>query len=121
MIVTLYAARSRVPDLDCAVFRACDHPFSFAMEGYACDVARVAIKGQERIGVRRAAIVKLDIVVASSSEKALVRRNAQAVDLRVRMLYGARADAGQCFPKTNRVVVASCNALVRWAKAFCAV
>ena len=53
----------------------------------------MAVKSKERVGVRRADIVQFDIVVASGSEIALVRRDAEAIDLRVRMLDSARADA----------------------------
>jgi len=45
--------------------------------------------------------------MSSCSEPALVRRDAQAVDLRVRVRDGARTDARECFPEANCVVVTS--------------
>lgn len=88
-IISLYATRSRVPDLNRPIFRAGDHPFTLAMEGYAGDIPAMSVKGKEGIRVCGADIVEFDIMVAGSSEVAFVRRNAETVDLRVGMLDGA--------------------------------
>lgn len=109
MVYPLYATRSRVPYLDRAVFRTRDHPFALAVKGYACDIPSVAVEGEEGIGVRGADVVEFDIVVAGSSEVALVGRDAEAIDLRVWVLNCPGAYAGEGFPKADGVVVASCD------------
>jgi len=109
MVNPLYATRSRVPYLDRAVFRTRDHPFALAVEGHASDIPGVAVKGEEWIGIRGADVVEFDIVVARSSEVALVGRDAEAIDLRVGVLDGTGAYAGEGFPEADRVVVASCG------------
>lgn len=98
-VATLNLAGTRLPDLDGAVLRACDHPFSFAVKGDACDVPGVTLKGQEGVRVGRLDVEELDRVVAGGSEEALVGRYAETVDLRVGVLDRARADAGKCFPE----------------------
>lgn len=74
------------------------------MKGDASDVGRVAVKGEDRIRVRRLDIVELDRVVACGSEVALVGRDAEAVDLRIGVGDGARADAAESFPEPLRCV-----------------
>lgn len=51
------------------------------MERDAGDVGRVAVKGKDRVGVRRLNIVELDRVVACGGEIAFVGRDAQSVHL----------------------------------------
>jgi len=92
-VAALNCATAGFPDLDSAVLGARNHPFSFTMEGYARNVVGVTFEGQERIRIRGFDIVELDRMVAGSCKKTLVWRNAQAVNLRVRVLYGPRADA----------------------------
>ncbi len=46
IIIALYASCPCIPDLDSAILGASNHPFALAMEGYACDVAGVAFKGE---------------------------------------------------------------------------
>lgn len=72
-VVALDTTRARIPDLDGAVFGACYHPFTLAVESDARDVRRVALKGEDGIGVRRFDLVKLDSMVASCGKEALVR------------------------------------------------
>lgn len=69
------------------------------MEGDSGDVARVALEGQQRVRVGGLDVVELDGVVARAGEEALVGRDAQAVDLRVRVLDRARAYARESFPE----------------------
>lgn len=109
MIYPLYATRSRIPYLDRAVLGTGDHPFALAVKGHACDIPSVTVEGKKWIGVRGADVVEFDIVVASSSEVALVWRDAEAVDLRVWMLNCPGAYAREGFPKADGVVVASCD------------
>lgn len=45
-------ARPRVPDLDRTVLRARHHPFALTVEGYARNVPRMALEGEERVWVR---------------------------------------------------------------------
>jgi hypothetical protein len=46
------------------------------VEGYACDVASVAIEAEERVGVRRLDVVELDRVVTGRGQVALIWRDA---------------------------------------------
>ena len=63
------------------------------MERNARDVAGVAVKGEDRVWIRRFDVVELDGVVPCGGEVALIGRDAEAVDLRVGVGDGARADA----------------------------
>jgi hypothetical protein len=92
-VVALYVTAPRVPDLDSAVFGRGDKPFGLAMEGHARDVRRVAVKGEDGVGVGRLDVVQLDRVVSSSGKIALVGRDAEAVNLGIRMRDRARAYA----------------------------
>lgn len=72
MVNPLYATRSRIPYLDRAVFGTRDHPFALAVKGHACDIPSMTVESEQWIGVRGADVVEFDIVVAGSSEVALV-------------------------------------------------
>lgn len=72
VIAPLNCPRPRLPDLDSAVLGAGHHPFSFAVESDTGDVARVALKSQQRVRVGRLDIVELDGVVARGGEVSLV-------------------------------------------------
>ena len=54
-------------------------------------------------------VEKFDIVISSSCQVTLVRRNAKAIYLGIGMLDSTMTYAGESFPKPNRVVVASCE------------
>jgi hypothetical protein len=99
-VVALHIAAAGIPDLDGAVFRGRDQPLGLAVEGDACDVGRVAVKGQDRIRIRRLDVVELDRVVAGGGEVALVGRDAETVHLRVGVGDSAGADAAEGFPET---------------------
>jgi hypothetical protein len=101
-IASLDRATPSLPDLDCAIFRACDHPFSLAVECDARHVATVTLKSEEGIWICGFDVVEFDRVMASRSEEALVGRDAEAIDLRIRMLYRSRADAREGFPKARQ-------------------
>jgi hypothetical protein len=92
-IVPLDITTPSVPDLDRTIFARRDQPLGFAVERNACDVAGVAVEGEDRVGVRRLDVVELDGVVPCGGEVALIGRDAEAVDLRVGVGDGARADA----------------------------
>lgn len=68
----------------------------------------MAVERQDRDGVGGTDIEELDVVVTGCCEPSLVGRYTEAVDLRIGMLDGARADAGEGFPKADGVVVAGC-------------
>lgn len=106
-VVSLDASGASVPDLDSAIFRACDHPFPFAMESYPRNVAGVTVEGKNGARISRADIVKLDIMTTSGRKIALVWRYAKTIDLRVRMLNGPRADSRKGLPKADGMVVTS--------------
>lgn len=76
IIAPLDGAGACFPDLDSAILGARDHPFALAVERDAGNVACVAFKGHERIGIRGLDVVKLDGVVAGGGEEALVWRDA---------------------------------------------
>jgi hypothetical protein len=92
-IVALHVAAPRIPDLDSAVFGRGDKPLRLAVKGHARDVRRVAVEREDGVGVGRLDVVQLDRVVSSSGQIALVGRDAEAVDLGIRMRDRARAYA----------------------------
>lgn len=98
-IVTLHAARARVPDLDGAVFGARHHPFALAMECHAGDVGGVSFEGEDGVRICRLDLVELDGVVARCGEEALVGRDAQAVDLRIGVRDGPRTNTRERLPE----------------------
>lgn len=81
VVGALDGAAARLPDLDGAVLGAGHHPLALAVERNAGDVARVALEGEQRIGVGALDVEELDGVVARGREEALVGRDAQAVHL----------------------------------------
>lgn len=74
-VVALNASCPSVPDFDSAILGAGDHPFALAMEGYASDVSRMAIKREHRAWICRAYVIELDIVISSCGEVTLVGRD----------------------------------------------
>lgn len=58
------------------IFRACDHPFAFAVECDTSDVTSVALECQHSCRVGRLDVVQLDGVVACGGEEAFIRRDA---------------------------------------------
>ena len=106
-VVALDGTSTSIPDLDSAILRACDHPFAFAMKGYTRNIAGMAFESEYGAWIGRADIVKLDVVATSGREIALVRRDAETVDLGVRVLNGAGADSRKGLPEADRMVVPS--------------
>ena len=100
LVVSLYGARSCVPDLDCLIFGARDHPFALTMECNPRNVIVVPFESHNRIRVGGLDIVESNDMATGSSEKFLVRRNTEAVHLRFRMLNRARADTRESLPET---------------------
>ena len=113
-IVALQGASARVPHLDRVIFGARNHPFPFAVESNTGDIVGVALKGHDRIWVSRFDVIQLDIAVASGCQVALIRRDAEAVDLGVRMLDGTRTDTRQCFPKADKMQLAGSPSQSAW-------
>lgn len=72
VIAALNSTRARLPNLYGAILGTGHHPLALAVERDAGDVARVALKGQQRIGVGALDVKQLDSVVAGGCEKALV-------------------------------------------------
>jgi hypothetical protein len=89
IVVPLHAAAACVPDLDGSVFGRGDHPLALAVKGDARDIAGVALKGQHGGRVGGLDVVELDRMVARGGKIALVGGDAEPVDLRVRVWYGA--------------------------------
>lgn len=106
-VVTLDATKTSIPDLDRAIFGACDHPFPLAMEGYTRNIAGMTLEGEDRAGIGRADIVKLDSVTTSRREIVLVWGDTETIDLGIRMLNRARADSRKSLPEADGMVVTS--------------
>jgi hypothetical protein len=104
-IASLNRATPSLPDLDSAILRACDHPFPFAVKCDTRDIASMTFESEERVRIGGLDVVELDSVVASGSEEAFVWRDAETVDLRVRVLDCARANTREGLPETERIIV----------------
>lgn len=98
-VVALKAACTRVPDLHSAILGASHHPLPLAMERHPSDIAGVAIECHHRVRVGGLDVVKLHIAMSSCGQIALVGRDAEAVDLRIRVLNSTGANARKCLPK----------------------
>lgn len=72
-VISLNVATSSVPNLDGSIFRTSDEPFRFAVKCYAGNVGCVSVESQDRIGVRRFDIVKLDSMVSCGGKVSFVR------------------------------------------------
>lgn len=107
IIAPLDCSILRLPHFHPAIFRASYHPLSLAVEGNTCYVARMTREYHHRSWICGANIEKLDIVISSCSEVALVWGDAQAVHLGVRMLNRTMAYARKSFPKPDCMVIAS--------------
>lgn len=102
----LDGAGAGLPDLDGAVLARRDHPLALAVEGHTRDVPRVALESQQRVRVRGLDVEQLHRVVARRRQEPLVRRDAQPVHLRVRVLDRPGAYPRQGLPEPDRVVIA---------------
>lgn len=104
VVAPLDNAGARVPDFDSAVLGTRDHPLAVAVEGYAGDIAGVALEDRGGSGVRGADVEEFYSMVAGSCEEALVGGDAQSVDLGIGVLDSSRADSreGLPEPKTTR-------------------
>ena len=100
-IASLNRTAPRFPNLDRAIFRTCDHPFSFAVECDACDVASVTFERQERVWVCGFDVVEFDCVMTSCGKETFVGRDTEAVDLGIRVLDCPRANARESFPEAG--------------------
>jgi hypothetical protein len=74
-VVALHDARAGVPDFDGHVLGGGDHPFPFAVEGYAGDIIGVAFKCDDRVRVSRFDVVEFDVVSTGGGEIFLVGRD----------------------------------------------
>ena len=81
------------------------------MEGHGGDVVGVALEHHDRGGVGGLDIVQADHMAAGGGEVFFVGRDAESVDLGFGVLDRAAADARECFPEADCVVVASCSVL----------
>lgn len=99
VVAALNSASASLPDFHGSIFGASNHPLSLAVECNASDVVGMTFKCQDGVWVGRFDIVELDAVVACGGKEALVRRDTEAVDLRVRMLDSARAYSGKSLPE----------------------
>jgi len=65
-VVPLYTSTSCIPDLDCVIFRTCDHPFSLAVESYTSNIACMTFECENGVRVAGLDVVEFDVVVACS-------------------------------------------------------
>lgn len=72
VVVSLHGSGLGIPDLDCPVLRACNHPFRVAVKPDAGDVACVAFKNQNRVWVGALDFVKFDSVVPRGGKVLLI-------------------------------------------------
>ena len=107
-VIPLHRRRSGIPDLYRPVFGRCYHPFTLAVEPDAGDIVSVAFEGEHGGWIGGFDVVELDVEMSRRGEEALVRGDAEAVYLTVRVLDRARADAGEGFPE----------AVVPWLAAY---
>jgi hypothetical protein len=119
VVAPLYCARPCLPYFDSAVFRACHHPFSLAVKGDACDVARVALKDKVWRWIGVSDFKELDCVMAGGGKISLVGRDAQTVHLRVWVLDRSRTDARKRLPEPDGMVITSCAHHRRSARRLC--
>lgn len=115
-VVALKTACTRVPDLDSSVLGTGHHPLALTMEGYPGDIVGVTLEGHHRVGVGALDIVELHIGVPGCREESLVRRDTQAIDLRIRVLDRTRANPRKGLPEA--VFDASVNTVHRWKACF---
>ena len=85
-VCALDSAGARLPYANAAVLTTRDHPFSLAVEGDACDVARVSLENEHRRRISGPDVEELHVVVPGGSEVALVGGDTETVNLRVRVL-----------------------------------
>lgn len=111
IVAALNLTGSGLPNLHGSILGARDHPLALTVECDAGDVAGVALEGQQWVWVGGLDIKELHGVVAGRGKVALVGGDAEAVDLRVWVLDGARADAGERFPESEEEGLASVNAV----------
>lgn len=81
-------------------------PLGVLLEADGRHVAHVPVVAEHRLRVVRVDLVQPDLPVSGSSHQALLRRDLQAVDLRVGVLQRAVADAAGGLPEADGVVVA---------------
>lgn len=98
-VVTLKAAAADIPDLDGTVLGTSDHPLALTVECDSSDITGVTLESHQGIGVARLGVKQLDIVVTRNGEVLLVRGDAESIDLRVRVLNSAGANARQGLPE----------------------
>ena len=79
------------------------------MEDNTRDISRVTGKYHNGLWIGGADVEKLDIVVASGCEVSFIRRDAEAVDLRVWVLDGTGAYTRESFPEADGVIISSCS------------
>lgn len=99
VVAALNRATAGLPDLHCSIFGASNHPFAFAVECNACDVAGMTLEGQERVWVSGFDIVEFDAVVTCSRKETFIWRDTEPIDLRVRVLNGTRTYSGKSLPE----------------------
>lgn len=92
IVYPLYTPIFCLPHLYKSILGASNHPLSLAVKRNTSDVGRVAGKDHDRLGVCRAHIEELDIVITRCGEIAFVGGDTEAVDLRVRVLDCAGTD-----------------------------
>ena len=104
LVVSLNAARSGIPDLNRAVFRACHHPFAFTVERHTRHVVCMAFECEDGSRVGGFDIVEFHRMVTCCGEIPFIRGYTETIHLAVWVGYCSRADATEGFPESEQVV-----------------
>jgi len=80
-VVALQGTGASIPDFDSPIFGACYHPLAFTVECDTSDVVGVTFEGHHRVRVGGLDVIELDISVTGGSKEALIRSDAEAINL----------------------------------------
>lgn len=72
LVIALDLTRSCIPDSDCHILRACDHPFSLTVKSYPSDIVCMALELHDRIRVGGLDVVQANHMPASCRQVFLV-------------------------------------------------
>lgn len=72
-VVALNSASTSIPYLYRAVFRAGNHPFALAMEGYSSNIACMTFKDKDRRRIAALDVEELDGMVTGSGKETFIR------------------------------------------------
>lgn len=92
-VVPLHSGTLCIPDLDRPVLGRRDHPFCVAVKANTSDIASVSLERENRSWIVTLTRVELDVLASGGSDKSLVWRDAETIDLGVGVGYLATTEA----------------------------